>query len=474
MRRRSRREASCEPGTRDGDRGLRGSSAAEGAARRHRACVRGGCSCSLGGERWKLLGVAIDRAAAHEPGFTDVVASLRDALPRMSSRIKLEPAVAKAYARCRQAHRSGAGTCDASGTAATRDGDKAWRDRRARRPRGPCDRRGQDRARPGLRTKTARSRSTCVGRSRPRPRTLEHGDDTRAAAAASGGVDGARRPWPRASRAPRWPVGRRDQLLDRRPLRRRSRVPVRARSQGGAHSVSSQTGGQPCCCVPSSFAAKTTRANRQAAGPPACTPGTPSRTCSGCDRSIPIAPQREVDGRGARRSRARSADTNAAPHRRWMPTGRGGRCCVIATASTWTVACGALIDLGDKRRHHAAHGSGRDRVASVRRPPGVDDRGGGTGPRARHRRAREQAWPLGLAVRVLLDAPAGEARAASRTLLGVLLGGWASTIMTRGHGPERQRTMSRTSSRRTPLPAKRRSKRPTAPSLHCRPNRSSE
>ena len=36
-----------------------------------------------------------------------------------------------------------------------------------------------------------------------------------------------------------------------------------------------------------------------------------------------------------------------------------------------------------------------------------------------------QAWPLGLAVRVLLDGPAGEARAASRTLLSVMLGGWA-------------------------------------------------
>lgn len=35
-----------------------------------------------------------------------------------------------------------------------------------------------------------------------------------------------------------------------------------------------------------------------------------------------------------------------------------------------------------------------------------------------------QAWPLGLAVRVLADGPAGEARAASRTLLSVMLDGW--------------------------------------------------
>ena len=36
-----------------------------------------------------------------------------------------------------------------------------------------------------------------------------------------------------------------------------------------------------------------------------------------------------------------------------------------------------------------------------------------------------QAWALGLAVRVLVDGPAGEARAAARTLLTVMLGGWA-------------------------------------------------
>jgi len=35
-----------------------------------------------------------------------------------------------------------------------------------------------------------------------------------------------------------------------------------------------------------------------------------------------------------------------------------------------------------------------------------------------------QAWPLGLAVRALFDGASGEARAASRTLLGVALGGW--------------------------------------------------
>ena len=35
---------------------------------------------------------------------------------------------------------------------------------------------------------------------------------------------------------------------------------------------------------------------------------------------------------------APSAVTNAAPRRLWMPIVRGGRCCVIATASTQTVA----------------------------------------------------------------------------------------------------------------------------------------
>lgn len=35
-----------------------------------------------------------------------------------------------------------------------------------------------------------------------------------------------------------------------------------------------------------------------------------------------------------------------------------------------------------------------------------------------------QAWPLGLAVRALADSPSGEARAASRTLLSVMLDGW--------------------------------------------------
>ena len=37
----------------------------------------------------------------------------------------------------------------------------------------------------------------------------------------------------------------------------------------------------------------------------------------------------------------------------------------------------------------------------------------------------KQAWPLGLVARALVDAPAGEARATARTLLGVLLGGWS-------------------------------------------------
>lgn len=40
-------------------------------------------------------------------------------------------------------------------------------------------------------------------------------------------------------------------------------------------------------------------------------------------------------------------------------------------------------------------------------------------------RKGNQAWALGLAVRVLLDGPPGEARAAARTLLNVMLGGWS-------------------------------------------------
>ena len=52
---------------------------------------------ALDGERWKLLGVAIGRAAGHEPGFTEVVAALRDAVSADEFAIKLEPAVAKAY-----------------------------------------------------------------------------------------------------------------------------------------------------------------------------------------------------------------------------------------------------------------------------------------------------------------------------------------------------------------------------------------
>lgn len=39
--------------------------------------------------------------------------------------------------------------------------------------------------------------------------------------------------------------------------------------------------------------------------------------------------------------------------------------------------------------------------------------------------AGEQAWPLGLAVRVVLDGTGGEARAAARALLSVRLGGWS-------------------------------------------------
>ena len=52
---------------------------------------------ALDGERWKLLGVAIGLAVADVPGFTEVVAVLRDAVSADEFAIKLEPAVAKAY-----------------------------------------------------------------------------------------------------------------------------------------------------------------------------------------------------------------------------------------------------------------------------------------------------------------------------------------------------------------------------------------
>jgi hypothetical protein len=52
---------------------------------------------TLSGERWTLLGVAIERAAAGEPGFVEVVASLGDALETDEFAAPLEPAVAKAY-----------------------------------------------------------------------------------------------------------------------------------------------------------------------------------------------------------------------------------------------------------------------------------------------------------------------------------------------------------------------------------------
>ena len=73
---------------------------------------------ALDGERWKLLGVAIGRAAADEPGFTEVVAALRDAVSADEFAIKLEPAVAKAYGDAVKLIGAEPGTCDASGAAA--------------------------------------------------------------------------------------------------------------------------------------------------------------------------------------------------------------------------------------------------------------------------------------------------------------------------------------------------------------------
>ena len=47
---------------------------------------------TLSGERWTLLRVAVQRAAAGEPGFLEVVASLRDALATDEFAAPLEPA----------------------------------------------------------------------------------------------------------------------------------------------------------------------------------------------------------------------------------------------------------------------------------------------------------------------------------------------------------------------------------------------
>ena len=53
---------------------------------------------ALSGERWELLGIAIERAAANEPGFTQVTAALRDAVCADEFAVELEPAVHRAYA----------------------------------------------------------------------------------------------------------------------------------------------------------------------------------------------------------------------------------------------------------------------------------------------------------------------------------------------------------------------------------------
>lgn len=53
---------------------------------------------ALDSERWQLLGVAMGRAAANEPGFVEVVGALRDAVIADEFAVNLEPAVAKAYA----------------------------------------------------------------------------------------------------------------------------------------------------------------------------------------------------------------------------------------------------------------------------------------------------------------------------------------------------------------------------------------
>jgi hypothetical protein len=57
-----------------------------------------GVRAALSGERWTLLGVAIDRASVGEAGFVEIVASLRTALATDEFAAQLEPAVAMAYA----------------------------------------------------------------------------------------------------------------------------------------------------------------------------------------------------------------------------------------------------------------------------------------------------------------------------------------------------------------------------------------
>jgi len=53
---------------------------------------------ALDGERWELLGIAIDRADAGEPGFVEVVTALRQAVTADEFAVKAAPAIAKAYA----------------------------------------------------------------------------------------------------------------------------------------------------------------------------------------------------------------------------------------------------------------------------------------------------------------------------------------------------------------------------------------
>ena len=52
---------------------------------------------ALSGERWTLLNVAVERASAGEPGFVEIISSLRDVLAADEFAAQLEPAVAKAY-----------------------------------------------------------------------------------------------------------------------------------------------------------------------------------------------------------------------------------------------------------------------------------------------------------------------------------------------------------------------------------------
>ena len=89
-----------------------------------------------------------------------------------------------------------------------------------------------------------------------------------------------------------------------------------------------------------------------------------------------------------------------------------------------TVGCQAAR-LGDKRRSTRLTDRGANEYsASVARLTSTIE---GAGPVLALAAAGKgkQAWPLGLVARALVDAPAGEARATARTLLGVLLGGWS-------------------------------------------------